>query len=178
MADELGGLLKNKWVWIGGAALVGLALVSSLASGGNASTSSADSTLQSYNALALANIQSGTQTQLASTAAAAQDTQAFYGLISSMDTNATSVAINQQTSAAGITNTQTQANAALVMDLNNNAARTQQTWLTTGAQEQIATTQANAAVSIAKTQASAAQSNGLFGALGSIGSAAAIAAIL
>jgi hypothetical protein len=166
---DLGALLKNPYVLGGGVLLIVLGVLASK-SGGSSSASAGPSlgTIQSYNNLA---ISQGAQSAQIATAQIGANTQQVLGVLSllgNMDASAAGIQKQQIVSQAGVANAIVQGNTAVTVDALNNAARTQQTWLTTEAAKVISNDQ----VRIAKAQAEAATNNSIFGAIGNIGKAA------
>lgn len=167
----MNNILKRPWVIGAGVAFVGLAVVLNLARGGSSGSSDPTSTQAAYNALTTAQIGQNTQVQLASISAETKDTAALYGLLSTMETVRGQVQTAFIGSSAAVSQQDLIQQGLTTRDALDNAARTQQTWLTTGAQKYIADDQ----VRIAKAQAKAAQNSSLFSAIGKIGSSAALA---
>lgn len=169
---NMGALLKNPYVLGGGALLIVLGVLASKGSGSSgASAGPSLGTIQSYNQLAQAQGAQSTQLAIAQVGAQTSQIAAVLGLLGNIDASAAAVRKQQIVSQAGIAQTMAVNNASIAIDALNNAARTQQTWLTTEAAKVIS----NDNVRIAKAQASAASNASLFSAIGNIGKAAIMA---
>ena len=171
---DFGALLKNPYVLGGGVLLIILGVVASKSSGSSSASSGPSlGTIQSYNQLATDQGAQSTQVSIAQIGANTQQVLGVLNLLGSMNASAAGIQTQQIASNAGVVNNIVQSNTAVAVDAMNNAARTQQTWMTTQAAQVIS----NDNVSIAKAQASAASESSLFGAIGNVGKAVATAAL-
>lgn len=169
-------ILENKWVWLGGAAVVAFVLFGGLG-GGASSAGTADlaavTSLNQIGAdLASKQVDSATQLGLARYQYDASVASGFFSTVNNMNNNATVLQRTYAEANAGIENSIITSGAATVQDILNNAAKTEQTQISMDGAYKIAQANANAAVAAAKAQSSGNIFSSIAKAVTSLGTAA------
>ena len=165
-------ILSNKWVWIGGAGLGALVLLSR--GGSSSASSSAPSltqwaTVQNQGAqIALQNYQASANYAQAMAATNVQALSAFGGILQTLaNANVQNNAIMQESGTAQLNSLLT-TNAAQAIDAGKNMAGEFTSLTQAQAAQNIAHTQAQAATAIANTQASASTTNSIISGITSL----------